>query len=236
MIRLFLMTWLLLPSLCFGAGVTIEGPDRLDEKEAELFFVEGLTIEEFKSCAVHVRPEINKPSVLVLQTVNNLPVLYVKGFTAGQFDIILDVNIPTKYELVFHALQIGEGVDPVDPPDPINPPLPPGKKWQVAVVYEKENAIKLPVAQRLIISSLEFRDKLKVAGHKLVPGGMVDQHIVAADGSIPADLKPYLDAAKGKALPRLCIAPIGGGDVLDFPLPATEVDVLELLEKGKKDE
>ena len=233
--RLVLVACLLFPAWCFGVGVTIDGPDKLDVKEAELFFVEGLTIEEFKSCAVHVRPEENKPRVLVLQTTNNLPVLFVKGSSPGKFDIILDVNIPTKYELVFHALQIGEGVDPVDPPDPIDPPLPPGKKWQVAVVYEKEDAIKLPAAQRLIISGLKFRDKLKAAGHKLVPGGIIDQHIVDADGSVPADLKPYLDAAKGKVMPRLCIAPISGGDVLDFPLPATEADVLELLEKGIKE-
>jgi len=232
---MFLMAWLLLPASCFGAGVAIDGPAMLDVKEAELFFVEGLTIEEFKSCAVHVRPEANKPRVLVLQTTNNLPVLYVKGMSAGKFDIILDVNIPTKYELVFHALQIGEGVDPVDPPDPIDPPLPPGKKWQVAVVYEKADAIKLPAAQRLMISGLEFRDKLKAAGHKLVLGGMVDQHVTDAAGSVPVDLKPYLDAAKGKVLPRLCIAPLEGGDVLDFPLPATEADVLKLLEQGTKE-
>jgi len=226
-----LLTALLLSTMVFGQGVTINGPEALDVKEADLFFVEGLTIEEFKQCAVHVRPEINKPQVLVLQTVNNLPVLYVKGRSAGTFDLILDVNIPNKYELVFHALVIGGGGD--DPPNPPDPPLPPNQKWRVAIVFERTKLDNLMKGQQQLIGSLTFRDKLKAAGHLLVPGGVVDQHTKDADGKTPKDLAPYLDAVEGDPLPRICLEPIGGGDVLDFPLPSSEAAVFELLEKGK---
>ncbi len=94
-------------STAFGE-VTIHGPSQLDVKEADLFTVEGVTIEEFAQCSVHVRPEEGKPQVLVLKTLDNKPVLYIKGQTAGSFDVILDVNVVGKYELVFHTLTIGK--------------------------------------------------------------------------------------------------------------------------------
>jgi len=91
------------------ADVTIQGPNQLDVKESELFAVDGVSIEELEQCSVHVRPEEGKPQVLVLKTLDNKPVLYIKGFNAGKFDIILDVNIPGRYKLVFHRLVIGDG-------------------------------------------------------------------------------------------------------------------------------
>ncbi len=94
-------------STAFGE-VTIQGPNQLDVKEADLFPVNGVTVEEFAKCSVYARPEEGHPRVLILKTLDNKPVLFVKGLTPGKFDIILDVNIVGKYELVFHTLTIGK--------------------------------------------------------------------------------------------------------------------------------
>jgi len=222
--KLILAVALLLPASMIGAGVTIDGPDSLEVKEADLFYVEGLTIEEFKQCAAYVRPEENKPQVLVLQTVNNLPVLYIKGRSAGTFDVILDVNLPDRYELVFHGLTIGGGDE-----DDENPPSP-GQTWEIVIVHETNDRDNLPRAQQVMLGSLAFRDRLTEAGHKLI--GIVDQHTTGADDRAPAEVVDFLVVCAGDPLPRICLRPTGGGEVKDFPLPATEEAVFELLDKG----
>ena len=124
--------------------------------------------------------------------------------------------------------KVGETPDPPDPPPP--PPPPPGQKWQVVIVFERTQLPNLPRGQQVIIGSLTFRERLAKAGHRLV--AVVDQHTAGAGGKRPAELAAYLAACEGDPVPRICLAPIGGGKVLDFPLPADEEAVLALLEKG----
>jgi len=130
------------------------------------------------------------------------------------------------------AWQFADAPDPPDPPDPPLPPDPPvpGEKWQVAIVFERTQLDNLPWSQRTIIGSLVFRERLREAGHRLV--AIVDQDVEGADGKPPKDLAAYLNACKGDPVPRICLAPLKGGPVRDFPLPMTEDEVFALLEKG----
>jgi hypothetical protein len=117
--------------------------------------------------------------------------------------------------------------DPTPDPDP-NPPPPPGK-WQVVIVYESNDLDNLPPGQQSIIKSLEFRERLTKAGHKLVPGGVWDRNAPNRKGTVPKSLAPYLAACKGETLPRLCISPAGGGKIRTFALPANIDAALTLL-------
>jgi hypothetical protein len=51
--------------------------------------------------------------------------------------------------------------------------------------------------------------------------------------TVPANLKPYWDAIQGDPLPRVAIAPLGGGAVRDFPMPADSVALYKLLGEQK---
>lgn len=118
--------------------------------------------------------------------------------------------------------------EPVPPPPP--PPPPPVKHWQVVIVYETNDLDNYSRGQQVLIGSLVFRENLAAAGHVLVAGGVVDQDVEDEAGNVPQGLAPYLQPAKGKQLPRLCIAAEVGAEVLDFLLPETEAAVFDLLE------
>lgn len=100
----------------------------------------------------------------------------------------------------------------------------------MAIIFERDRLDNLPWSQRTIIGSLMFQQRLKAAGHHLV--GIVDQHVEGADGKKPEKLTAYLAACEGDPIPRICLAPMQGGPVKDFPLPKTEEEVFALLRKG----
>lgn len=117
--------------------------------------------------------------------------------------------------------------------EPLPPPPPPDQKWQVVIVYELDDRDNYSRGQQVLLTSLEFRARLEKEGHRLVPGGIIDQDVVNVDGDITEELASYLAACKGDPLPRICIAPLKGGKVLDFLLPDTEQSVFDLLnQKG----
>lgn len=132
-----------------------------------------------------------------------------------------------------HATVVVTGGATPDPPAPgPDPPAP--QRWQVVIVYESGRREELPRGQQVLLSSLTFREALAEAGHRLVAGGIVDQHIKDSRGRVPEALAPYFAAVSAdESLPRLCIAPMSGGAVIDFPLPETEAGVLELLRTAR---
>lgn len=97
-----------------AAAVSITGPSSLDVKEGDLFIVEGVTVEEFANCDIYIRPEKSKPVVVRLRDDGDNPVLFIKGLAAWDGDIILDVNVPGAYEVIFHRLVIGDDSPPDD--------------------------------------------------------------------------------------------------------------------------
>ncbi len=144
---------------------------------------------------------------------------------SGTYRIVLSVAVDSQSDVVEAVLQNGM-------PGP-DPPFPPGQKWQVVIVYESADLDNLSSEQQSIIKSLTFREQVVAAGHKILPGGIIDQGAVDSEGKAPETVAPYLAACKGKALPRLCISAMTGGEVQTFPLMADEVAVLNFLNGAK---
>jgi hypothetical protein len=135
---------------------------------------------------------------------------------------------------------------PPDPPTP-DPPVPnPTEKWQVMFFVESTDVDDLPDGQIELISSLSFRQSLEAAGHRFM--GRYDRNSVMESKAnctydrygrkicqpptmvVKSDLAPWWEAVKGDELPRMAIAPIDGGKVRDFPLPANSAELYSLLE------
>lgn len=152
----------------------------------------------------------------------------------GKVGIVLMVVQEEVGTLLVHEIIVGSIPDP-EPPDPPVPP--PDQKWQIVIVYESDKEDNLPRSQQVILNSLTFRKALEAIGHYLLEGGIIDQHIRDKNGKVPKILVPFFQACVDKMIPRICLAPIDGGEVLDYPLPLTETAVFELLRsppaKGK---
>lgn len=115
----------------------------------------------------------------------------------------------------------GPGPTP-DPPSPVTP----GKRY-VIVIEETGDAVLNRAAY--------FQDKalaarFKEKGHTW---RVVDQNVVGVDGQAPADVKKFLDLAKGKQLPQVFITNEHGnaGLLIQANLPATPAELLAFLTK-----
>ena len=97
-------------------------------------------------------------------------------------------------------------------------------KLSVCIVEETADRTKLTRDQQAAIGSLTLRAAISAKG---VFVGDVDQNIVGPDRQPPADLKPWLDAAKGQKLPVLLYRH-GTGKIVVAPL-ISEVDVKKRL-------
>lgn len=114
---------------------------------------------------------------------------------------------------------------PSPSPDPEPPPPPPvPKQWRVAILVESDSLDNMPEGQKTLVASLLLRDELKNKGHVLV--GVFDPD--AAETS--ETLRPWLDAAQGKSLPLILLAPRDGGQIRTYPLPADKAALWRLLE------
>lgn len=156
--------------------------------------------------------------------------------------IIADWDSRNLIPLGKEVIVTGEAPKPPDPPNPPNPPLPPKPQaWQIMLFHQSDQLVKLPPAQVEMISGLAFRRELEAAGHRFLGGYDVDavaKTSVVCDRrgycrtlvTVPPDLAPWWQAVEGDPMPRLAIAPIDGGNILDFPLPATVSDFHKRLE------
>lgn len=115
------------------------------------------------------------------------------------------------------------GTDPPGPdPDP-NPPNPAGP-WQIMMFYEGDLLDNYSGGQRALLTSLKYKEDLEKNGNVFLE--VLES---AAINSGSAKYKSFLNAAKGKQLPLLAIAPKNGGDVLTYPLPENYDKLVELL-------
>jgi hypothetical protein len=175
------------------------------------------------------------------------PVIRFAPTAKGEYRILVDWNTGQD-QLAEILVTVGgpgpdPGPDPPNPPDP-DPPLPPLVKWQVMFFYQSDQLDNLPQSQIDMISGLVFRRALEGKGHSFAGAFDVDSVAKAARlcgprgcltvaAAVPNDLKPWWAAVDGDPMPRVAIAPIGGGAVRDFPLPADETALYALLEGQK---
>lgn len=133
------------------------------------------------------------------------------------------------------------GKDPCVCPTP--PPPPADQKWMVVFFIESKDVVKLPAAQHTLVNSLLVRQRLNAAGHNFI--GCFDKDRdpqmrkdCYSDGScvtyrLSDQWTPWWDAVLGDQFPRIAIAPLKGGHVQDFPLPADEAAMHKLLKEAK---
>lgn len=149
---------------------------------------------------------------------------------------------PGDAQPVVQRVTLGDAKPPDPQPDPEPDPQPPPQpvKWQVAIFVESADLDTMPLPQLEITSSLVFRKTLESSGHKLL--GVWDKDrptTTVCDGDVcrqvPVGGKhdAYWAAISGDPLPRIAIAPIGGGTVQDFPLPPTAAELLKLLQEAR---
>lgn len=175
------------------------------------------------------------------------PQVHFPAGEPGEYRVVVDWNYGQN-QFVGHVVVVeGDSPDPPLPPNPPNPPDPPDPpapnptaKWQVMFFLESTDVDDLPAGQIELISSLAFRQSLEAAGHRFM--GRYDRDSVMETRStcngttcrpylaVKSDLAPWWGAVKGDPLPRLAIAPIDGGDIRDFPMPADEAALYKLLE------
>lgn len=116
----------------------------------------------------------------------------------------------------------GPAPDPGPGPTPDPKPVPAGKRFLV-IIEETGDAVP---ARGVILADPALADRIKSGGHKF---RVADKDNKTATGTAPADLKPYLDEAAGKKLPRLYIVAPDGTVCWYGDCPDTAAKILELL-------
>jgi hypothetical protein len=199
-----------------------------------------------KSLGSASAPEPGKWIVFAAGFLPVQPVLLDGGKTilwegdAGDYAVIY--LPPGDAQPVVQRVTLGDAKPPDPQPDPGPDPQPPPTptKWQVAIFVESADLDTMPLPQLEITSSLVFRKTLESSGHKLL--GVWDKDrptTTVCDGDVcrqvPVGGKhdAYWAAISGDPLPRIAIAPIDGGAVQDFPLPATASELLQLLQEAR---
>lgn len=110
---------------------------------------------------------------------------------------------------------------PVRADDPI-PPLPPPVPSELWGVVIEETTERTP-QQAIVLASPEVR--------ALFDKG--EFRVIDDDTPVGADLRPYLDRAKGKKLPQLYLVDSKGTVCYEGPLPATVAEMKSLVAKYK---
>jgi len=112
-----------------------------------------------------------------------------------------------------------------DPPDPDDPGPKPGQKYQIVFFVKSENLHKMPEKQKELVTSLIVRRDLSDLGNKVVQ--VIDDDMIRS--GVPERWTPWIEAVMGDPLPRVALAPIGGGAIQDYPLPSDWEGLVRLL-------
>ena len=99
------------------------------------------------------------------------------------------------------------GPDP-DPPDPVGP-------WNIVLFYDSTTLDNLTSHQQAILRGEWAVNQLQDRGHTLL------RRIQGHPTTYPTSLAPFVQAVKGKSLPRVALQAPGGGTVYHYPLPDT---------------
>lgn len=140
--------------------------------------------------------------------------------------VVVDWEARTLTPLTY-SITVGTAPDPDPDPDPDPQP---NRRWQIMLFHESADLDNLPRGQVELLSSLSLREELTSAGHYLL--GVYDDD-ACSTGNCPVKLRPFWSAIAGDPMPRVALAPIGGGNVKDYPLPADRAGLLKLLEDPK---
>ncbi len=164
------------------------------------------------------------------------PYLYVvQARSTGR--VVLDV-IPYGFkdakEIVSVTLDVDDGTAPVPPPKPddkkdkkdTDPPKP-TTPTKLYVVIVEETADAASTARGVMLLDPALSARMKEKGHHW---RIVDQDVIDKDGKPPADVKRFLDDAKGKALPQMYLVDEEGETRWSGPKPKTTFEILKSIQ------
>lgn len=225
------------------ADLKITGPATATTGSTVTFAVSGIDIDLTKpigdalAAVSAVKIAVNSPKSAVELDSEAVFTLAPAGVKIRSTFIVKDAGVyfvtavwhQSPGGLAVHRITVS-GSTPGPDPDPPDPPTPGGKK-QVVVVYESADLDSLPAFQRELISGLKIRKAIEDKGHKFV--GVWDKDMRGPDGTIPAAVAPWANAAAGKTLPALLTAPLAGGQVVAHTMPADETALWTILGGGQ---
>lgn len=157
---------------------------------------------------------------------------------AGDYAVIF--LPPGDAQPIVQKVTLGKAADPPTPPTPPTPPV--NAKWQVLFFIESADLDNLTLPQQAMLSGLVFRSELTKAGHRFM--GTFDkdrstgQTVICVDGTCLRTTREskydvWWKAIAGKTVPLVAIAPLEGGTIQTFPLPADAAALLKLLSEAK---
>jgi len=237
------------------AEITVVGPaEPINAGDYAFLQVTGLSQADLVKASVTVTP--TGPLLMPLQDWSGKPMLFFSSRKEGSFTVSVSLNawsqiVDDGYQVVKTApiapadeelrksylnssaaltaayrpdigsctITVGDG----EPPPP--PPPPPDEKKQYVFFVETADLDNLPKAQRDMLASLTLRDELAAKGHKFL--GQWDD-----DTQPTANQQAWYDAIQGDPMPRIAVAPVNGGSIVDYPLPANAAELRKLLGGG----
>lgn len=114
------------------------------------------------------------------------------------------------------VLEVENGPDPTPDPSPVGP-------WRIVLFYDQATLDDMTRDQQAIMRGEQIKTLLKQQGHDLV------QRVEGHPTSYPAAIREFVEAVKGKSLPRVALQSFDGGAVIDYPLPTTAQGFLSSL-------
>lgn len=170
------------------------------------------------------------PGKVETRTFKGKQVVTVEAVQSGRVELlVVPVGAKSAAEVIRRTLDVDAGLGPQPPPDPKPNPTPgpvaEGKRWLLVV---EESADATPARGKLLTDPALFA-RIKERGHVF---RVCDKDVKDATGGVPSDLKPWLERARGKPLPRLFVVAPDGAVLVDEVCPATAAGVLSLLTKA----
>lgn len=209
---------LLLPALCWAAPPVVSLPAEVKGAPGELIQVPSDTPgKSVRWVALDAGL-----SLIPAELLKDSHTAVVSAARAGRYRLLAYTaadDEPSAPALT--VVVVGEA--PPTPPPPPPPPPPVAKTCWVVVVEETADAA---ATRGTYFADKNLRAYLTA---RQWHWRAADKDVVDRTGRPPADLKPYLDMAKGKALPLYWVVDEAGRVRSSGPLPATPADLLQAL-------
>jgi hypothetical protein len=179
---------------------------------------------------------VDRPEVIETRTFAGKHVTLVEPLATGRVELLILPTGATSEDLVIRrTLEIVGGDAPRPAPVPPTPPAPdpkpspapvePGKRFILVIEETNDGGLE----RGKMFADRDLFARIKSQGHVW---RAADKDTVDAKGQPPADLKPYLDRAKGQQLPRLFVIDPAGRVLVEEQLPSTPGAVLDLIKKA----
>lgn len=154
-----------------------------------------------------------------------LTVYSVRPVATGKCDlVIVPFGLKAESEIVTVALDVFAGKGPQPPPSPDVDPAPtPVDLWGFVVVEETSDAV---AGRAALLGDKDLAAFLKAKGLRW---RVVDRDVVNKDGATPADVRPWIEDARGKPLPQIYLVGRDGAKVYGGACPKTAAELVKLI-------